>query len=226
MREILIQQLQSRLDYCFSDLKHLELALTHRSAGIVNNERLEFLGDSLLNFFIAEALFKRFPSAKEGRLSGFRADLVKGETLAIIAREFNLGEYLQLGDGERKSGGQRRSSILADAVEAIIGAIYLDAGLDACGVWVLSCYQERLDSLDLARSVKDAKTRLQEYLQSCGEPLPSYQIVSAKGEAHAQLFTVECKVSLLKKPASAQARNRREAEKQSAEIILSRLNIQ
>lgn len=221
-----MQQLQGRLNYCFSAIEHLELALTHRSAGVKNNERLEYLGDSLLNFFIAHALFKRFPSAREGQLSRLRADLVKGETLAVIAREFELGVCLRLGDGEQKSGGRQRDSILADAVEAIIGAIFQDAGIEVCGDWVLNCYGSRLNALDLTRVDKDAKTRLQEYLQKRHEPLPEYRIVKAEGEAHAQIFTIECRVSVLDKPALARASNRREAEKQSATIILNRLNIQ
>lgn len=225
MESLKYHRLQQRLGYTFVDQKNLQLALTHRSHGATNNERLEFLGDSILNFVIGEALFKKFPEAKEGQLSRLRSQMVKGETLAHLAREFAFGECLVLGEGEMKSGGHRRDSILADTVEAIIGAIYLEAGLESCRDRLHSWYAERLAALSLETTVKDAKTRLQEHLQSLQKPLPEYNIVDVNGEAHAQLFTVECKIATLSQSATAQASSRREAEKQAAAAVLARLGL-
>lgn len=219
-------QLQTRLGYEFVTPSLLQLALTHRSHGASNNERLEFLGDSILNLVIGDALFKRFPDVREGQLSRLRSQLVKGETLAEIAREFQLGECLILGEGEMKSGGHRRDSILADSVEALIGAIYTETDFDTCRKHVLSWFANRLDLLTVDTSAKDSKSRLQEYLQSLRKPLPEYEVVEAAGESHAQIFTVECRVVLLKQAVRAQATNRREAEKIAATEILRLLNIQ
>lgn len=217
------QRLSKRLGYTFEDNSLLDLALTHRSCGARNNERLEFLGDSILNFTMGEALYNKFPEAREGDLSRLRAQLVKGETLAEVAREFELGEQLNLGEGEMKSGGFRRDSILADAVEAIIGAIYTEAGMDICQQHLLNWYAKRLDSITLTETKKDTKTQLQEFLQSRRAPVPEYKIVSTSGESHAQQFTVECRVSLLSKPTSATASNRKLAEKQAAAEALELL---
>lgn len=225
MQDILFERLQARLGYQFADSKQLRLALTHRSHGATNNERLEFLGDSILNFIVGEALFKIFPEAREGQLSRLRSQLVKGDTLAEMAQEFELSECLILGEGELKTGGRTRPSILADAVEAIIGAIYLEAGLAVCKERLLTWYQERLSALTLDTTVKDAKTRLQEYMQSKQLALPIYTVVEASGEAHAQWFTIECAISLLSKPTRAQASNRREAEKLSAAKALKILGL-
>lgn len=219
------QQLESRLGYHFNDQRQLQLALTHRSHSSSNNERLEFLGDSILNFLIGEALFGQFQEAREGQLSRLRSQLVKGDTLAELAREFNLGECLVLGEGEMKSGGHSRDSILADAVEAIIGAIYLESGLDICRERVLAWYSDRLDALRLDTSAKDPKSRLQEYLQAHHQPLPEYRIVEVGGEGHAQVFTIECLVGIAKQSTRAQASSRREAEKQAAEAMLVQLHI-
>lgn len=219
------QRLEHRLGYTFSDQRQLQLALTHRSHSATNNERLEFLGDSILNLLIGEALFKKFPDAREGQLSRLRSQLVKGETLAQLAREFQLGECLVLGEGELKSGGHRRDSILADAVEAIIGAIYLESGLESCRARVLDWYKDRLAALTLATSAKDAKSRLQEYLQSQHQPLPEYRVIEVGGEGHAQVFTIECYVTLSKTPTQAQASSRREAEKQAAAAMLEILKV-
>ncbi len=194
--------------------------MTHRSCGAHNNERLEFLGDSILNFSIGEALYRKFPDAKEGQLSRLRAQLVKGETLAEIAREFELGDSLNLGEGELKSGGFRRDSILADAVEAIIGAVYVDGGMEACRERILFWYQQRLDTISLEETLKDPKTRLQELMQSHREPLPQYKVVSVDGEAHAQVFTIQCHTALLPQPTEAKASSRRTAEKLAAEEAL------
>lgn len=225
MESLKYHRLQQRLGYTFADPKNLQLALTHRSHGASNNERLEFLGDSILNFVIGDALFRRFSEAKEGQLSRLRSQMVKGETLAHLAREFALGECLVLGEGEMKSGGHRRDSILADTVEAIIGAIYLEAGLEACRERLHSWYADRLAALSLETTVKDAKTRLQEHLQSLQKPLPEYLIVDVSGEAHSQLFTIECKVAILSQTTKAQASSRREAEKQAAAAALTLLGL-
>ncbi len=225
MESIKYQRLQQRLGYVFQDQALLRLALTHRSSGAHNNERLEFLGDSILNFLIGEALFQQFAEAREGQLSRLRSMMVKGKTLAEIGREFNIGECLILGEGEMKSGGHTRESILADTVEAIIGAMYTEAGLDECRTRVLSWFALRLQSLSLVEVDKDAKTRLQEYMQAQQQPLPEYILVEASGEAHAQRFTIECRVALQKKSARAQASSRREAEKQAAAEVLRALKI-
>jgi len=182
------------LDYRFANIKLLEAALTHRSAGSANNERLEFLGDAILSFTIAAELYRRFPKASEGELSRLRASLVKGETLAQIARVLNVGNYLHLGSGELKSGGHSRDSTLTDALEAIMGAVYLDGGLEPCQRFILSLYQERLESLSPAAHLKDPKTRLQEYLQSRKLPPPLYNVLVVSGDAHAQMFKVQCEV--------------------------------
>ncbi len=225
MLNLKYQRLQDRLGYQFHTQTLLQLALTHRSCGARNNERLEFLGDSVLNFIIGESLFHRFPEGREGQLSRLRSQMVKGETLAKIAREFDVGECLILGEGEMKSGGHRRDSILADTLEALIGAIYTESGFEVCRDRVLTWYADRLAQLSLDSPVKDAKTRLQEYLQSRQQPLPEYAVVETEGEAHAQMFTIECRVSLLNKATRARASNRREAEKQAAEKALRLLNI-
>ena len=217
-------QLAEFLQYQFIQLERLELALTHRSFdGQHNNERLEFLGDSILNFVIGEALFNLFPDAKEGQLSRLRASLVKGATLTKVAKQLDLGPFLQLGAGELKSGGSRRNSILADAVEAIIGAIYLDGGLEACRAQVLHWYQPRLDGLTLEDNVKDNKTRLQECLQSRKLPLPVYQIVEVEGKSHAQHFVVECQVAALDLVAVGEGQNRRVSEQMAAGKILEQI---
>ncbi|TQV84052.1 ribonuclease III [Exilibacterium tricleocarpae] len=223
MTNLALQRLIKRIGHTFVDTDLLVLALTHRSCGSSNNERLEFLGDSILNFTIAETLFRRFPTAREGQLSRLRSQLVKGETLAEIARELVLGDSLILGEGELKSGGHRRDSILADTVEAIIGAIYLDAGMDACQKHLLAWYQSRLQELSLDTNPKDPKTQLQEYLQAQKAPLPKYSVVAVSGEAHAQAFTVECRVTLLQQPTVARAGSRRAAEKQAALSALQKL---
>lgn len=212
-----------RIGHAFADPGLLELAMTHRSYGGQNNERLEFLGDSIVNFVIAEALFRRFPQAREGQLSRLRARLVKGKTLAELAREMAFGECLRLGSGEMKSGGHRRDSILADAVEAVLGAIYLDAGMETARTRVLSWYAERLEAISLEDTQKDPKTRLQEFLQSRQVALPRYEVTSVEGEAHAQTFTVECHVEVLDQHTCGVGSSRRHAEQQAAEQALSQL---
>lgn len=217
-----LERLCRRLGHQFTSRDLLELALTHRSHGSRNNERLEFLGDSILGFTIGAALFEQFPKGREGELSRLRAQLVSGETLAKLAREMELGECLRLGEGEMKSGGFRRASILADAVEALIGAIYLDAGLETARERVLDWFDARLQDLSLETS-KDPKTRLQEWLQARGKPLPEYKVVATAGAEHAQQFIVECKASGLQEPVRGEAGNRRAAEKVAASEAYNRL---
>lgn len=217
-------KLSQRLGYQFNDPDLALLALTHRSKGGTNNERLEFLGDSILNFVIADALFQRFGKAREGKLSRLRARMVKGKTLADLAREFELGDFLLLGSGEMKSGGFRRDSILADAVEALIGAIYLDSGLEPARERILDWYGERLDDLSLEDPIKDPKTRLQEYQQGRHMALPKYQVLSVEGPTNNQVFKVECRVSDLE-PMVAEGSSRRGAEQAAASLLLAVLGL-
>ena len=210
------QRLVKRLGYEFQDLSLIDTALSHRSVGASNNERLEFLGDSLLSLIIAEALFKKFPECREGALSQMRSQLVKGVTLAEIAKEFELGDNLNLGSGELKSGGFRRESILADAVEALIGAIYLDGGMDICREKVLDWYRTRLEKMTSQHSMKDAKTRLQELLQSRQKNLPLYHLVQTQGEDHQQTFDIECEIQKLDRRFKGTGTSRRAAEQTAA----------
>ncbi|HDY82831.1 MAG TPA: ribonuclease III [Halieaceae bacterium] len=218
-----VARLQRALDYVFTDPQLLTLALTHRSAGGHNNERLEFLGDSILNHIIAEALYQQFPQAREGDMSRMRASLVKGDTLAEVARELQLGDYLVLGPGERKSGGHRRSSILADAFEAVVGAVLLDSTVERCRMSVLGWFAVRLEQLSRGAADKDAKTQLQEYLQGRRNPLPEYELLGVQGEDHKQQFRVACR---LQKPAlivEGAGSSRRKAEQAAARCALQRL---
>ncbi len=221
-----LDQLQRRIGYLFNDPAHLLLALTHRSYGNDNNERLEFLGDSIVNMAIAESLFLTFENAREGQLSRLRARMVKGVTLAEIGREFELGQYLRLGSGELKSGGYRRESILADAVESIIGAIYLDSDFETCRTQVLRWFEQRLQKLSIQDTQKDPKTRLQEYLQSRQFPLPQYDVISVDGEAHAQTFHVSCALPSLDRKAVGVGNSRRIAEQQAARNALKALGVE
>ena len=216
------QKLLDRLGYQFKDPAFLDLALTHRSHGPKNNERLEFLGDAALNFIIGHAIYQRLPNVKEGELSRYRANLVKGVTLTEIANELKLGEHLRLGAGEMKSGGNRRASILADSVEAIIGAIYLDGGMSSCEKTVLQWYAVRLNNLE-NEGLKDPKTQLQELMQARGLPLPVYTVVEVAGEEHNQQFTVHCMLDVLKNPTIGLGTSRRSAEKQAAATALKGL---
>lgn len=216
-------RLSKLLDYEFTDKALLQQALTHRSAAKKHNERLEFLGDAVLGMVIADALYSRFPSVPEGKLTRMRSTLVKGDTLAEMAKEAGVGELLKLGQGELKSGGHRRSSILADAVEAILGAIYLDAGIDTVRRVILALWAKRIDRLDPNEHPKDSKTRLQEYLQSRREPLPVYDVVEISGKDHAQTFRVSCAVSQLENPVLGVGNSRRKAEQEAARETLERL---
>ncbi|MFQ6334295.1 ribonuclease III [Methylophilus sp. 3sh_L] len=212
--------LQTRIGYTFSQPDLLQQALTHRSFSAINNERLEFLGDSVLNFIIAHQLFNLFPHLPEGDLSRLRAKLVKEASLAEIATSLNLGDALKLGEGELKSAGWRRPSILADALEAIVGAVYLDGGFDAAQQVVALLYREKLQTIDPKSIDKDAKSQLQEYLQSKKMDLPEYQVVSIEGEAHAQTFTVQCFIKKLKLTTTGVGTSRRVAEQQAAQLAM------
>ncbi len=209
-----------RLGYQFTQAALLEDALTHRSAGSQNNERLEFLGDAILNFTIAAELYQRFNQADEGELSRLRASLVNAQALAILSRGLNLGECLTLGSGELKSGGFRRESILADALEAVFGAVYLDGGFEACRNLILRLYLDTLTDLPAAADLKDPKTQLQEFLQSRKRPLPSYQVIEVSGESHAQTFIVECRAEGLPTATRGQGSSRRKAEQEAASNAL------
>ncbi len=218
-----LQALERAIGYRFSDAQLLQQALTHRSAGTPNNERLEFLGDALLNWVIADALFMRQPGASEGELTRLRASLVREPTLAGIARSLGLGDYLRLGPGELRSGGFRRQSILADGLEALLAAIYLDGGLQAAQPAILGLYREALEHLPDPESLKDAKTRLQELLQGRGLPLPAYEVIEISGQAHQQQFHVRCSVPGALKQAEGQGTSRRQAEQAAAARLLDLL---
>tara|TARA_R110002072_G_scaffold43340_15_gene121838 strand:+ start:5513 stop:6193 length:681 start_codon:yes stop_codon:yes gene_type:complete len=217
-------RLQKTLGYQFGNPELLQLALTHCSAGSQNNERLEFLGDSILNHIVAEALYSRFPSASEGEMSRMRASLVKGDTLAEIAGELGLGDYLVLGAGERKSGGHRRTSILADALEAVAGAILLDSDVAHCRRSVLAWLDSRLQLLSLSAVGKDAKTRLQELLQGRNFPLPEYELLSVQGSDHDQQFHVACRVKKPQLSVEGSGSSRRKAEQSAASAALEMLS--
>jgi ribonuclease-3 len=211
------------LGYRFSDQDLLEQALTHRSASGSNNERLEFLGDSILGFVIANELYERFPVASEGQLSRLRASLVKRDTLAKLARQFALGDYLNLGPGELRSGGQARASILADALEAILAAIYLDSGYAITREVILNLFEARLRVLDLDAQQKDPKTRLQELLQARKIALPNYEIVETSGTPHDQVFVVRCSIDELDLVEQGTGSSRRRAEQEAASRLLQEL---
>jgi len=211
-----LDTLQQNLNYRFSDLNLARQALTHGSANKLNNERLEFLGDSLLGFLVAEILFESNPDAKEGELSRMRASLVNKQTLARIARQMELGDFLQLGAGELKTGGKQRDSILADALEAIIAAIYLDGGIVPCREFVRRCSDQSSGVQDSSSRQKDGKTRLQEFMQARGLELPIYRVIDIKGEAHAQTFYVECTVAVAEKAQLGVGRSKRIAEQEAA----------
>ena len=216
-------KLSRQIGYEFKDTGLLKQALTHRSAAKQHNERLEFLGDAVLGMIIARELYDKFPQVPEGKLTRMRSTLVKGDTLAELARESDVGELMNLGPGELKSGGHRRSSIIADAMEAIIGAIYLEAGLEQTEQVVLHLWKSRINKLDPNEHPKDAKTRLQEFLQSRKLPLPVYEVVKITGKDHAQTFVVHCQVANLNSPLEGVGSGRRKAEQQAANLALETL---
>jgi len=216
-----LDELSAAIGHRFQTPALLEEALTHRSKGAGNNERLEFLGDAILGFVVAEALFQRFPRELEGVLTRFRASLVKKETLAEMARAYRLGDFLRLGPGELKSGGYRRDSILADAMEAVIGAIYLDSDMNTARDFVLRSLGDRFEHLKIQ---KDPKTQLQEFLQARRQPLPKYSVTSTRGTDHDQRFEVQCEVEGLAEPVLGSGNSRRKAEQAAAQRALDALN--
>lgn len=213
-------KLEEVLGYQFKQPDLLQLALTHRSSSGENNERIEFLGDAVVNFIVAEFLYNIFPKASEGDLSRFRATLVNRDTLASFARKFNLGPHLILGVGEQRSGGNERHSILSCAMEAIIGAIYLDGGYERTKEVLHVWYQPLLQSLTHPSFHKDPKTLLQEYLQSQKLPLPVYAVTATEGEAHQQVFIVSCHVDGLSESSTGRGTSRRRAEQEAAQALL------
>ena len=219
----LLTWVERSFGYVFAQPALCYAAVTHRSAGADHNERLEFLGDSMLNCGVARLLYEAHPEADEGALSRLRATLVSGETLAQIAAELGLGEHLRLGPGELKTGGFRRASILADALEAILGAIFLDSGFDAAAAAVARIIGPRLSDLPAADMLKDPKTRLQEALQAHGLALPVYTLIAAAGDPHLQSFTVSCEVPVLRMSAMGEGGSRRRAEQLAAAKLLELL---
>jgi ribonuclease-3 len=213
----------SRLGHRCADAALVAAALRHRSAGGAHNERLEFLGDAVLNFAVAELLYREFPQAAEGDLTRYRATLVSGESLADAAEALGLGDLLVLGPGELKSGGFRRRSILADALEALLGAVYLDGGTAAASAAVERLVRPRLAGLPSALALKDPKTRLQEWLQGRGLPLPRYSVAAVDGEPHDQTFRVRCELESPAVVTEGSGSSRRRAEQEAAEQVLARL---
>ena len=219
-------QIERAIGHTFADQRLLVRALTHRSFSGDNNERFEFIGDAVLDYAVAKMLFDAFPKLSEGELSRLRANLVNEAVLAEIALEMNMGDALFLGPGELKSGGFRRESILADALEALIGAIYLDAGMEAAKARVTAWLTSEIESLTLVDTNKDPKTRLQEFLQSRGCELPRYEVVDIQGEPHCRVFFVECEITLLNEKSRGQGVSRRIAEQVAAAAALIALGVE
>lgn len=216
-------KLEQRVGFEFRDPLLLRTALTHRSFGTPHNERMEFIGDSVLNCVVADLLFRQFPDLPEGDLSRLRANLVRQDSLHRIALSLDLGKHLRLGDGEKKSGGSSRPSMLADTVEAIVGAVFLDQGFDAAHAVVAKQYGALIGEIDLSRDIKDPKTRLQEVLQGRRLPLPEYAIVDTQGEQHVQEFLVSCNIQKLSIRTEARGNSRRIAEQRAAQLALEAL---
>ncbi len=218
-----MDKLQQKINYQFKDVALLKLALTHRSMGKNNNERLEFLGDSILGLVISRELYKRFSHVDEGKLSRLRSHLVRGQTLAQLAAELELSDILILGSGELKSGGFRRESIQADALEAIFGAVLLDADLETANTVILNLYRSLLDDINPNDSLKDPKTQLQEYLQKRGNILPIYELVKTVGKDHNAVFTVNCSLQDQSMQVEQSAKSIKRAEQSCAQILLDKL---
>ncbi|RUO68763.1 ribonuclease III [Idiomarina ramblicola] len=218
-----LTELEKIVGHSFEQQDLLSQAMTHRSASSTHNERLEFLGDSILGLVIAEALYHKFPKVAEGDLSRMRAAIVCGRSLAKLGKKMGLGDFLSLGQGELKSGGYRRESILADAVEAIIGAIYLDSNMDTIRQVILNWFESQLTQIEPGTSQKDPKTRLQELLQSRQKPLPEYDVVATQGQAHNQQFTVNCSVEGIEGAFKGTGTSRRKAEQAAATAALEHL---
>ncbi len=215
--------LQRKLGYSFAQASLLQQALTHRSHSVAHNERIEFLGDSVLNCCVAHELYRRFAELKEGELSRLRANLVRQETLAELAQQLELGTYLRLGEGELKSGGFRRPSILADGLEALLGAVFLDGGFAAVQGVIRGMYASLLEHLDPQTLGKDPKTLLQELLQARKIPLPQYAVVATQGAAHNQLFQVECQIPQLAIRTTGFGASRRIAEQEAAQLAFAQM---
>ncbi len=211
------------IPYQFNDPALLELALTHRSHGRRNNERLEFLGDSILDFVVSARLFALKPDNDEGELSRLRARVVRGDTLAKLAHDLNLGSYIRIGEGELKSGGFKRNSILADALEAIIGAIYIDGGFEPCEAAILHICEPIIANLPAAAELKDSKTRLQEWLQGRGFALPQYKLFGEAGPPHNKLFKVQCVAAEADIEAVGKGSSRQKAEQDAAAVALAEI---
>ena len=216
--------LSKKLGLSFNNPQIFTMALTHRSANSKNNERLEFLGDSILGFVVAQKLYDLFQSASEGVLSRLRASLVNQSSLAELARQHQLGDYLLLGSGELKSGGFRRDSILSDALEAIMGALFKDQGINACQTWIELLFAEKMNDLSLDNWQKDPKTQLQELMQSKKQVLPEYTLITMSGLAHEQMFQVKCSIPLLTDTCVGTGISRKKAEQSAAELMLELLN--
>ncbi|MBV2234159.1 MAG: ribonuclease III [Sterolibacterium sp.] len=219
MRGRRLERLEGALGHVFQRRDLLQQAVTHRSYGTPHNERIEFLGDSVLNCVIAARLFELFPALREGELSRLRANLVRQETLFVLAQQLKLGDYLRLGEGELKSGGFRRPSILADALEALFGAIFLEAGFETVRSVILALYASQFSAIDPRQAGKDPKTALQELLQGQGLALPEYALLETRGEAHAQEFEVECRVAALAICVRGTGSSRRSAEQEAAQQV-------
>ncbi len=217
--------LEAALGYTFREPRLLRDALTHRSFGTPHNERLEFIGDGILNCVIAVALFEKFPELPEGQLSRMRANLVSQPALHSLAQRLDISHHLRIGEGEEKSGGRERPSMLADALEAIFGSILLDSGFEAAQTTINRLYLNRISQVNPREGGKDAKTRLQEFMQSKHYPLPSYTVERVDGEAHAQVFTVRCSVPQVEQQATGSGQSRRAAEQQAANAVLSKLGV-
>jgi ribonuclease-3 len=220
-----LNRLQSRLGYTFNQAGLLNQALTHRSFSLDNNERLEFLGDSILNCAVGALLYERFPDLREGQLSRIRANLVNQQPLFEVAHDLEIGRSLRLGEGELKSGGAERPSILADALESLLGAIYLDGGFDAAKAVVTRLFDSRISQVDPDAQGKDAKTLLQEWLQSRRHGLPNYALVETSGQAHAQTFRVACRIDVLKLVTEGTGPSRKAAEQAAAQAAYTKLNM-
>ncbi len=214
-----LEKLCRKIDYQFKSIGFLELALTHRSASSQHNERVEFLGDGVLNFIVAEALYHNYPNATEGELSRYRATLVNKDTLAEIAKELNLGDYIRLGSGELKSGGFRRASILADGLEALIAAVLLDTGFESAKNLILNLFKNKIAVVS-EQKLKDPKSRLQEYLQSRKQNLPLYTVMSIDGDPHNQTFKIKCDIPELNIVVEGKGSSRRKAEQLAAESAM------
>lgn len=222
----LIDVLQKKIGYIFSQHDLLLQALTHKSAGNQHNERLEFLGDAILNYVITNVLYRKFPYVSEGGMSRIRANLVRENTLVVLAREFELSHYLKLGPGELKTGGCQRASILANTIEALIGGIFLDSDIKTIEMLIIDWYKILLEKINPYDKQKDPKTRLQEYLQHHHQPLPIYRIKCVMGSAHDQIFFINCQIKALTEPVVGYGSSRRKAEQVAAKKTLKILEVE